>query len=76
MLVPYRPQENSQVERKNKILCTTLDRIVKVIEKIRDKNSFSVLYRCTYKTWMGTSPFDLSCGFDVIFPNDLLIPAM
>lgn len=75
---PYHPQANGQAESMNKILCTIL---TKIVGKSRTDwelklNSALWAYQVAYKTAIGTMPFNLVFGLEVILPLEYLIPTL
>ena len=75
---PYHPQDNGQAESKNKILCTSLTKIVEGSRSDWKKKLHNVLwaYRTAYKTSIGTTPFNLVFVLDAIIPIEFLIPTL
>ena len=75
---PYHPQVNGQAESTNKTLCTALTKVVEGTQIDWDQKLHSVLwaYRTAYKTAIGTTPFNLVFGLNVILPIEFLIPTL
>ena len=75
---PYHPQANGQAESTNKILCTTLTKIVENSRTDWELKLYSALwaYRVAYKTAIGTTPFNMVYGLDAILPMEFLLPTL
>ena len=78
--VPYHLQANASGEAKstNKILCTTLTKVVEGSRSDWEQKLHSVLwaYRMAYKTTIGTMSFNLVYGLDAILPIEFLVPTL
>ena len=75
---PYHPQANGQAESTNKILCTTLTKIVEGSRSDWEKKLHNVLwaYHMAYKTSIGTTPFNLIFVLDAILPIEFLVSTL
>ena len=75
---PYHPQANGQAESTNKILCTTLTKIVENSRTDWELKLQSALwaYRVAFKTAIGTTPFNMVYGLDAILPMEFLLPTL
>ena len=75
---PYHPRENGQAESTNKTLCTALTKVVEGTHMDWDQKLHFVLraYRTAYKTAIGTTPFNIVFGLNVILPIEFLIPTL
>ena len=74
----YYPQGNGLVESSNKILIT-------IIKKVLSENKRSLHVHLKYSLWanrigtkksIGTSPFQMVYGIDVVLPVNLVLPVM
>jgi hypothetical protein len=75
---PYYPQGNGLVESSNKTL-------IRIIKKLLTENKKSWDSKLKYALWddrintkrsLGTSPFQLVYGIDVVFPTQLGLPVL
>ena len=75
---PYHPQANGQAESSNKTLCTVLTKIVETSCTEWELKLHSALwaYRVAFKTSVGTTPFNMVFGLDVILPMEFLVPTL
>jgi hypothetical protein len=76
--MPYYPQGNGLVESSNKTL-------IRIIKKLLTENKKSWDSKLKYALWadrintkrsLGTSPFQLVYGIDVVFPTQLGLPVL
>ena len=72
------PQANGQVRNTNKILCTVLTKVVENSRMDWELKLHSALwaYRVEFKTALGTTPYKMVFGLDVILPLEFLIPTL
>ena len=77
-LAPYHPQANGQAKSTNKVLCIVLTKIVNENRSNWDQKLHSALwaYRVAYKTVLGTTPFNMVYGLNVILSIEFLVPAL
>jgi transposase InsO family protein len=73
---PYYPQGNGLAESSNKILIKLIKRLLEDNKRAWDsKLKFSLwANRVTAKKFLGTSPFQLVYGTEVVFPTQLALP--
>ena len=73
---PYYPQGNGLAEYSNKILIKLIKRLLEDNKRAWDsKLQFSLwANRVTAKKFLGTSPFQLVYGTEVVFPTQLALP--
>ena len=75
---PYHPQANGQAESTNKVLCAALTKVVEGNRGSWEHKLPSVLwaYKIAYKTSMGSTPFELVYGLNVVLPVAFLMPTL
>jgi hypothetical protein len=73
---PYYPQGNGLAEYSNKILIKLIKRLLEDNKRAWDSNLKFALWanRVTKKKSLGTSPFQLVYGTEVVFPTQLALP--
>ncbi|XP_038685734.1 uncharacterized protein LOC119985517 [Tripterygium wilfordii] len=71
---PYYPQANDQVEPSNKVIISTLEKMMDNNPRVWHKILQEVLwaYRTTRRSSTGTNPFHLTYGHDVILPTEII----
>lgn len=77
-LAPYHPQANGQEKSMNKIIFTMLTKIVensRIDWELKLESTLWV-YCVTYKTSLGTTPFNIVFGLSAILPLEFLIPTL
>eukprot|EP00253_Pinus_taeda_P030508 PITA_30508 len=69
----YQPQGNGLVESSNKSLVNIIKKLLKVNKKSWHKRLVNALWadRVSQKKSIGTSPFELVYGVDIVFPTSL-----
>ena len=72
------PQANEQAESSNNILCTFLTKIIETSRIDWNMKFHSALwaYIFSYKTSVGTTPFNMVFGLDAILPFEFLLPTL
>ena len=75
---PYHPQANGQAKSSNKTLCTVLTKIVEASCTDWELKLHYALwaYHVSYKTSIGTTPFNMVYGLDAILPMEFLLPTL
>eukprot|EP00253_Pinus_taeda_P002515 PITA_02515 len=74
----YYPQGNWLVEPSNKSLINIIKKLLKENKKTWNKKLINALYadRLTTKKSIGTSPYELLYGMEIVFPSSLGVPVM
>jgi len=74
----YYPQGNGLVESSNKSLVNVIKKLLEDNENTWNKNLVNASWvdRLTTKKSIGTSPYQLVYGMDVVFPSSLGVPVM
>jgi hypothetical protein len=74
----YYPQGNGQAESTNRILLTSLRKLVADDPKHWDQELPSVLwaFRTAYKVTTGATPFQLAYGLEAIMPWEFTVPSL
>lgn len=74
----YYPQGNGLAESSNKSLINIIKKLLEENKKTWHKKLINVLWenRLTTKKSIGTSPYELVYGMEVVFPSSLGVPAM
>ena len=75
---PYHPQANGKAKSTNKILGAILTKIVSDKRFDWELKLHAALwaYKVTYKTLIGTTPFNMVFGLDAILPMEFIIPTL
>ena len=75
---PYHPQANGQAKSTNKTLCTVITKLVRTSRTNWEFHLQLALwaYRVAYKIVVGTTPFNLAFGMNVILPIEFLVPTL
>ena len=74
----YYPQGNGLAESSNKCLINIIKKLLEEKNKTWNKKLINALWvdRLTTKTTIGTNPYELVYGMEVVFPSSLGVPVM
>jgi len=72
------PEGNGLAESSNKCLINNIKKLLKDNTKTWNKKLINALWadRLTTKKSIGTSPYQLVCGMEIVFPLSLGVPIM